>query len=554
MAERRTIVDWAIHWEQAFPERVFMTQPLGGGYGNVRNYTFRETLDQARRMANYLKGLALPARSRIAICSKNCAHWVMADLAIWMAGHVSVPVFPILPTEIVRHVLEHSDSRLLFVGKLDPIWQQMKAGVPADMPTISFPLGPDGASLRWNEVVAGQSPLLQPVDRSPDEMATIIYTSGSTGVPKGAMISFRSMVECSVHLTKFLRVRPEDRYLSYLPVAHSMERWLGECLPLVAGHHVFFAESLDTFLCDLQRARPTVFLSVPRLWVKFQRGVFEKMPPQKLDLILKIPILGRIVKRKILSKLGLDQVRIAGSGSAPLPAGVGAWYRSLGLELLEGYGMTENFNFSHLCRPGQVRAGYVGQPYDQVQCRLGEGDEIQVRTPGCMMGYFKMPEESAAVLLPDGFLRTGDRGSIDEMGRLKIVGRTKEIFKTSKGKYIAPAMIENLLVNHPRIELCCVSGAGFAQPHGIVQLSDAARNADAVVVEKELADHLRRVNDGLPSYEKLQFVAVAKSVWSPENGFLTPTMKIRRSCIEETYQPNNERWYSSNKPVVYEDN
>jgi long-chain acyl-CoA synthetase len=471
-----------------------------------------------------------------------------------MAGHVSVPVFPVLPADVVRHVLEHSGARLLFVGKLDPIWQQMKSGVPAGLPTVRFPLAPPGDGPAWDDVVAGQVPLLDPAERAPDELATIIYTSGSTGVPKGAMISFRSMLETSLHLAEFLALKPDERYLSYLPVAHSMERWLGECVPLVGGYRVYFAESLDTFLQDLRRARPTVFLSVPRLWVRFQRGVFEKIPPGRLDLLLRIPIVGGLVRRRILATLGLDQVRVAGSGSAPLPAEVITWYRSLGLELLEGYGMTENFNFSHLCRPGQVLPGYVGQPYDGVECRLGPDDEIQVRTPGCMLGYYKMPEESAAVLLPDGFLRTGDRGAIDPQGRLKITGRTKEIFKTAKGKYIAPAMIENLLVNHPRIELCCVSGAGFAQPHALVQLSDAAGRADPAEVERELAEHLRRVNEGLVSHEKLQFVAVVRQPWSPENGFLTPTLKIRRARIEGAYQAFNERWYASNRPVVYEDN
>ena len=552
MAESRTLVDWALHWEVAARDRVFLTQPLGGSPDHVRHYTFGQTLDQARRMATFLQGLGLPAGSRIAICSKNCAHWVMADLAIWMAGHVSVPVFPILPTDIVRHVLEHSEAKLLFVGKLDAVWQQMKRGVPDGLPTVAFPLAPEGDGAKWDDIVATHPPLKAPAVRTPDELATIIYTSGSTGVPKGAMISFRSMVRCSESLVDLLKFRSEDRYLSYLPVAHSMERWLGECIPLVAGLHVFYAESLDSFLRDLQRARPTLFLSVPRLWIKFQRGVFEKLPQKKLERLLKIPIVGGIVKRKILARLGLDEVRFAGSGSAPLPAELISWYRSLGLELLEGYGMTENFNFSHLGRPGQVRPGYVGHPYDGVECRLGDDGEVQVKTPGRMMGYYKMPEETAAVCLPDGFLRTGDRGLIDEEGRLRITGRTKEIFKTSKGKYIAPAMIENLLVNHPRIELCCVSGAGFPQPHAVVQLSDAGRKGGPAEVASELAKHLQRVNEHLPSYEKLQFVAVVNDVWSPENGFLTPTLKIRRARIEDAYTPYNDVWYASNKPVVFQ--
>jgi long-chain acyl-CoA synthetase len=158
------------------------------------------------------------------------------------------------------------------------------------------------------------------------------------------MLSFKNLTESTFGLVDLLRVTVNDRYLSYLPVSHGMERWIGECVPFVSGMHVFFAESLSTFVQDLGRARPTLFLSVPRLWTKFQEGVFKKMPPQKLEKVLKIPVISWLVKRKLLKALGLDCVRYAGSGSAPLPPDVLRWYLKLGLELLEGYGMTENFN------------------------------------------------------------------------------------------------------------------------------------------------------------------------------------------------------------------
>lgn len=158
------------------------------------------------------------------------------------------------------------------------------------------------------------------------------------------MLSFKNLTEPTFGLVELLHVTKNDRYLSYLPVSHGMERWIGECVPFVSGMHIFFAESLSTFVKDLGRAEPTLFLSVPRLWTKFQEGVFKKMPPQKLDRLLKIPIISWLVRRKLLKALGLDRVRYAGSGSAPLPPDVLSWYHKLGLELLEGYGMTENFN------------------------------------------------------------------------------------------------------------------------------------------------------------------------------------------------------------------
>jgi long-chain acyl-CoA synthetase len=555
MTAPKNLLEHAYHWEKTSPERVFLTQPVAPG--NVKDYTFAETMDQARRMATYLRGLKLEPGSSIAICSKNCAHWVIADLAIWMAGHRSIPVYPILTQEITNHIITHSEARLLFVGKLDAVWdQQMKAGVPAGLPQIAFPLAPPSDLPRWDDVTAKQEPLRDPADRAPDEIATIIYTSGSTGVPKGAMLTFDAMLGPTQGLQRILETQPGDRYLSYLPIAHSMERWLGECVPLLGGYHVFYAETLETFVKDLQRARPTLFLSVPRLWLKFQRGVQEKMPQKKLNLLLKIPILGGIVRKKVLTKLGLDQVRFAGSGSAPLPKELLVWYRSLGLELLEGYGMTENFNYSHLTKPGQVRAGYIGTSYADVQCRIADDGEVQMKGPGLMKGYFKMPEESKAAFTEDGFFRTGDRGDIDEIGRLRITGRTKELFKTSKGKYIAPAVLENKLVNHPYVEICCVTGAGFPQPHGLLMLSDIGRNAlrdgNRDEVAKVLAAHVEQINTGVDPHERLQFVAVVKETWQPENGFLTPTMKLRRSHVEDTYRPLQEAWYAQKETVVWQ--
>ncbi|MFH1809308.1 MAG: AMP-binding protein [Pseudomonadota bacterium] len=558
MSERQTLLEYAYHWEKTTPQQVYLTQPLGGSASNVRDYTWAQVMDQARRMASYLKGLGLPAASHIAICSKNCAHWVMADLAIWMAGHVTIPVYPILTEDTTRHILSHSEAKLLFVGKLDPVWdQQMKAGVPEGVRQVAFPLAPKSDLDTWDAIVAGQQPLKDPVARSADETATIIYTSGSTGVPKGAMITFGGMLKCCFGIDRVIHVHPGDRYLSYLPVAHAMERWIGECMTIYGGYHVFYANSLDSFVQDLQRARPTLFLSVPRLWLKFQRGVFEKMPPARLDLLLRIPVLSGIVRKKILGKLGLDQVRFAGSGSAPIPKEIISWYRRLGLELLEGYGMTENFNYSHLTKPGQVRAGFIGTPYHDVDCRLAEDGEVQMKGPGLMTGYYKLPEETRETFTEDGYLRTGDRGELDEIGRLKITGRTKEIFKTSKGKYVAPAPLENKLVNHPYAEMCCVSGSGFPQPHAVFMLSDIGRNAvrdtSREQVAGELKTHVDKLNAGLDPHERLQFVAVVRDSWMPENGFLTPTMKIRRAFVEDAYKPYNEKWYAQKDLIVWHD-
>ena len=554
MRDDATLLDFAYGWEDAAADRCWLTQPMGEG--RVETWTWKRGMDETRRMAAYLESLGLPPGSRIALCSKNCAWWFMADLAIWMAGHVSVPLYPILTAEIVGHILEHSQARLLLVGKLDPVWEQMKAGLPASLPRVALPLSPPSDAPRWDDLVAANAPLAGPAARAPGEVATIVYTSGSTGRPKGAMLSFGAMSACARHLSTFFRVGPADRWLSYLPLAHAMERVFVEATGLHAGCQVFFAESLDTFLADLRRARPTLFLSVPRLWMKFQAGVFEKVPPAKLERLLKVPVLGGLAKGKILRQLGLDRVRVAGSGSAPIPAEVIAWYRRLGLELLEGYALTENSSYSHIGRPGQVRPGYVGPPMPGVECRLSEEGEILVRSPGDMLGYFRDPAATAQAFTPDGFLRTGDLGEVDESGRLRVTGRVKELFKTAKGKYVAPAPIENRLLNHPAVEQCCVCGSGYPQPHALVVLSEEARRRLAAAgkadLERELTDHLREVNRDLPRYEQLEFVAVVGDQWLPENGFLTPTLKVKRARIESQYGPLAQWWYDEKKAVVWE--
>eukprot|EP00543_Licmophora_paradoxa_P006465 CAMPEP_0202455048 /NCGR_PEP_ID=MMETSP1360-20130828/12664_1 /ASSEMBLY_ACC=CAM_ASM_000848 /TAXON_ID=515479 /ORGANISM="Licmophora paradoxa, Strain CCMP2313" /LENGTH=559 /DNA_ID=CAMNT_0049074533 /DNA_START=49 /DNA_END=1725 /DNA_ORIENTATION=+ len=540
------------------PNEVFLTQPMGEG--KIKTWTRSEVQNEAMKMAGYISTLDLPPKSQIAICSKNCSYWIIADLAIWYAGHVSVPVFPTLTAETTAYTLEHSESKLLFVGKLDQKpWEEQKQGIPKELPTISFPLSPpDSAKTTWADIMKDATPIAEPVPRSMDEMATIIYTSGSTGKPKGVMTSFSAMTVTSHGIIDLLKVTQNDRYLSYLPISHGMERWLGEVMPMVSCEQIFYADSLATFVQDLNRCQPTLFLSVPRLWYKFQAGVFAKLPEKKLKTLFKIPIVSSLVKKKIIKSLGLSKARFAGSGSAPLSKEVLEWYRRLGLELLEGYGMTENFNYSHLSNPGKTRAGYVGQPYQNVEQRIADDGEIQVKTPGKMMGYFKNEEATKETLTEDGFVRTGDKGEIDSLGRLKITGRTKEIFKTSKGKYVAPAPIEGAWAGHNLIELAVVSGRAKPQPYAILQLSEQPKK-DAIsggqtqqkTMTAELEKHLKTVNATLEGHERLQFVVVMKEEWLPENGFLTPTQKIKRSKIEDTYDEKVDGWYDENKKVIW---
>jgi long-chain acyl-CoA synthetase len=545
----------AYRWETEAPDRVYLIQPVGSGA--VKEYTWSQTLDQARRMAAHIRALDLPAGSSIAIVSKNCAHFIMADLSIWMAGHVSVALYPTLNAETAAYVLEHSEAKLLFVGKLDD-WKEIRRGVPQELPAIAFPLSPPTGYPKWDDIVAASEPIADSPTRAAEETALLVYTSGSTGQPKGVITTFGNMGVATRGGVQIFEMGLDDRQLSYLPLAHSFERAVVENASLHNGNQVYFAESLDTFVDDLKRARPTVFHSVPRLWLKFQLGVFSKMPEKKLDRLLKIPIVGGLLRRKILGNLGLGATRLAVSGSAPIPAALITWYRNLGLELLEGYAMTENFAYSHINMPGKTRAGFVGNCLPDVECKLSEEGEVLVKSEATMPGYYKLEALTAATFTDDGFLKTGDRGELDDQGRLRITGRVKELFKTSKGKYIAPVPIENLLNADRHIEQSCVSGVGYPQPYATVLLAEDLRAVSADPASRErmttaLEALLRGINERVAGHERLQFIAVAKDPWLIENGFLTPTMKIKRSVLEETYAPQLDNWYSTKTPVIWEE-
>lgn len=540
-------------WERVHPNDVYMTQPMGNET-NV-DYTWGRTLTEVRRMAAYLKSLGLPEGSKIGILSKNCAHWIMSDLAIWMAGYVSVPLYPTLSAETIRYILDHSEVKVLFVGKLDG-WEGMKPGVREDIHCISYPLSPPNDYISWDAIVKSTEPLKESPTRKHGELATIVYTSGSTGQPKGVMLSFNNIAYAARGVISEIDVRRDDRMLSYLPLSHVFERFVVEMGSLYAGFRLFFAESLDTFVRDLKAAKPTLFLAVPRIWTKFQLGVFEKMPKEKLDRLLRIPVLSRIIKKKVLKGLGLQHVRFAGSGSAPLSEDILTWYRNLGLELLEGYGMSENFAYSHMTKPGRARVGYVGEPLPGVEVKLSPEKEVLVKSPATMLGYYKDPEKTAEAFTEDGFLRTGDLGDIDEMGRLRLIGRIKEQFKTSKGKYVAPAPIENRIVAHPMVEMACVAGAEFPQPHCLIMLSEEAmrlkkEETGRKAVEGNLRKLLQEVNKSVDPHESLDFFVVVNDQWGIENNFLTPTMKLKRNIVEATYKPYLNDWYKRREPVIW---
>ncbi|PWU12192.1 MAG: AMP-binding acetyl-CoA synthetase [Terriglobia bacterium] len=538
-------------WERERAARIFLTQPIGG---KAYHWTWAEALDEARRIAAYLQDQHWEPGTRIAILSKNCAWWILADLAIWMAGHVSVPVYPSLKPDSVRQILEHSEAQACFLGATDE--KEMASGIPGGVRTILFRTAPQAGGLRWDDLVAATPPLLGCPTRPAEDLATIIYTSGTTGVPKGVMHSFAAIVYNAKTLGTRLGLTAGDRILSYLPLAHIVERVGAEVLSVFLGSHIFFAEGPETFVADLRRAQPTIFLSVPRLLLKFQQNVFAKIPQRTLAMLMRVPLAGRFLKRQILRQMGLDTVCHAACGAAPLPVEILNWYRNLGLNLTEGYGLTETL-ITHLPAPGAFRPGFVGRAIPGVEIRLGENSELHMRSPMNMLGYYKDPQGSHQVFTADGFFRTGDVAEIASDGQLRIVGRIKEQFKTSKGKYVAPAPIESRLSAHPAVEACCLMGAGLPKPLAVVVISEEARKRCSdpqarAVLEDSFRAHLDEVNAQLDPHERVAFIAIVEGPWTVANGVMTPTLKLKRPILECRYRNLIDDWTVRNRPVVWE--
>lgn len=543
----QTPLDYFLKWEKETPQNVFLRQPINDKW---HVYTYAQAGNEIARIASALKNLNLPPRSNIAILSKNCAHWLMADLAIMLSGHVSVPIYATLSAGGVNQILSHSEAAVLFLGKIDN-YEKQKPGISEKIIKISFPFYGPSEGLKWDELLAKHEPIKVDILPNAEQLATIMYSSGTTGTPKGVMLTHGAFGYVGkVVMENFGIVKPE-RFFSYLPLSHIAERALMEMVALASGSSISFTESLDKFVENLQHEQPTIFGGVPRIYSKFQEGVLKKMPQTKLSTLLSIPLVNRIIKKTIQKKLGLANARIVVSGAAPTPGSLIEWYKRLGIIVREAYGMTENTAFSH-ANYNAVRIGTVGQPWPGVKVKIGEDSEILVSNKGMMQGYYKDTETTAMVFTKDGFLKTGDQGSIDDQGFLTITGRIKDQFKTDKAKFIAPAPIEMNLLTNTDIEQVCVVGTGIPQPIAVITLSVLGRSKPESVVTAELEKTIGKVNSTLESYEQIKAVIILQQEWTIENGLMTPSMKIKRNEIEKIYLPKYPLWYAKNALVVWE--
>ena len=534
-------------WEQRTPHEIFLRQPVNGVWNT---WSWAQAGQECRKMAQRLTDRGLGANDHIAILSKNCAHWIMADIAIMMIGAISVPIYPTLTDHAIQPILEHSESKAIFIGKLDDFESQRK-GVPDNILQIGFDYYGMQGSETWGQSIATSAPLHTLHTWQPDDIITIIYTSGTTGRPKGVMHKAVTFEKVLIGVGGTLNLPKKAHLFSYLPLSHIAERLAIEMNAIYYGSTISFTESLETFSKNLADVQPHVFFAVPRIWSKLREGILKKMPQEKLSKLLRIPLVGLIVKKSIRKKLGLSRAKNIYSAAAPITVELIDWFQTLGITIYQGYGMSEDCAYGHFCREGHNKPGSVGKPVDGLSVKLTAEGEICVKSPGNLVGYYKEPELTAEIFDEEGYLKTGDKGEYDSDGYLWITGRVKDQFKTDKGKYISPAPIELDLQADECIEQVCVVGNGIPQPIALITLSLLAKKMSKEAIDASIANTVVRVNATLEKHEQIAKAIILQGDWSVENGLMTPTLKVKRNEVEKIYLKMYPVWYGYDEFVIW---
>ncbi len=542
-------------WEEERPDAIFLRQPFGDSWLEI---SYAEAGQIVRRMCAAMQSLGLQEGDHVGILSKNCYHWILADLAIMMGKFVSVPFYASLPKQQLAEVIELSDIKLLFVGKLDS-WGDRETAISEDLQVIHFPNYEGNAEVTlghsWDKLLEEHAPIEGQPQADLDSLWTILFTSGTTGTPKGVMHSYRNpavvlRIEELTNFTGTLRLN-QLKWFSFLPLNHVAERIAVEANCIANGGTISFAESIDTFADNIRSVQPSFIFAVPRIWTKFYQGVTDKIPPRVLNFLLAIPVIGGFFKSFLRKAMGLGDIEIAGTGAAITPAYLKRWYKKLDIHLIEAYGMTEVCG--SICNGPQLDApaDSVGSavPYCEVKIDP-DTQEILMKAPYQMLGYYNDPEKTAEVLR-DGWIHSGDRGSIDEQGYVRVIGRVKDAFKTAKGQFVVPNPMEEVIAANEYVEQVCVVGLGCPQPIALVNLSPGALSGQRNQVEQSLERALEQVNEPLAKYQQISTVVIDQETWTEGNRLVTPTLKVRRAALDQRYGDQYEQWHEHSDRIIW---
>ena len=547
-SELKSPVENFIKWETNKGNETFLIQPING---KNHEFSWERVGIEARKICSYIKSFNFPKNSKIAILSKNCAHWIITDLAIMMSGNISVPIYANVNGKTAKYILEHSESKMLFIGKLEESdWDQIENHIPKEIVKIDFGQYDLKCDFKkWDEIISKHDPIDKIDNINLDDIITIIYTSGTTGIPKGVVLNYKAAATATKNLHLLFPLNENDRFISYLPLSHIAERALVEHGGILSGGKIFFVESLDTFVNNLKDCKPTIFFGVPRIYTKFMTKILSIFPQSAINFIMGTPLLNNIFSFVIRKSLGLNKSRICITGAASIPISTLKWFDRFKIKIYEAYGMSENSACSHGNYPGNIKFGSVGKAMPDTDIKITDKGEIIMKNDCIMQGYYK-EEELTNQTIKKGYLHTGDKGTIDDDGYLTITGRIKDIFKTAKGKYVAPNPIEMKLSKNNLIEQVCVVGESLSQPIALVVMNETKKIADEIKSNFEAL--IDSINNTLEKHEKIKKIVILKDSWSIENNILTPTMKIKRNVIEEKYKDFYETWYNSKNEIIFQ--
>ncbi len=566
-----------------------------GKDGGVEDISYRESWSVVRNVGAALEVHGVRRGDRAAIMAENRPEWALADYGCLCAGVVDVPIYSTLPASQAAYILRDSAAKLVFVSDAEQMEKALEAvrqcGYPVQVVVFDPPEELPGEVLSWASFLAAgaeqarswsdeafRDRALQAV---PDDVATILYTSGTTGDPKGVMLTHDNVSSNARACARVLPIGPDDVTVSFLPVSHILQRMV-DYLFFLRGCTIGYAHSIQTVVDDMQVLRPTLAVSVPRLYEKIYNGVMEARGIKKaiIDwacgvadraaeirlsggkvrglLAAQYAIADTLVFSRVRAALG-GRMRFFVSGGAPLAPELNRFFYSIGLVILEGYGLTETSPVTNVNSPEHFRIGTVGLPVPGTEIRIAEDGEILVRGPQVMKGYYNQPEATAEAIESDGWFHTGDIGTIDEDGYLAITDRKKDIIVTAGGKNVAPQPIENRLKSSPFIEHAVLVGdrrkfvsllvvpsfanlEAWAEKQGI-----PFEDRDALLGRPEVREHLeaevRRCLGPLASFETPKKMAFLQDDFTIQNGLITPTLKVKRRLIEDRYGEIIDEFY-----------
>lgn len=594
-----TIVDVFRDNVRTLAERPALRYWADGGWQAI---TWAEYGDLVRRVTAGLAELGVERGDRVALLSGNRAEWHQADLGVISAAAVTVPVYATSASSQVAYMISHAEAKVVFVENAQQLskvlLRQHELPLLERIVIFDHEDGLDGELvLSWGDLLALGDQRLAHEPSLPDDRAhgigatdlvTLVYTSGTTGPPKGTMITHGNVMSTVRSITSVIDITPSDRFISFLPLSHIAERVVSDFGQIVAGGETWFSRSLATIREDMPACRPTIFFAVPRVWEKLRDGIVDTVRQEHgparalageyLELAQRsaaaakagthLPVRDRalllgldaVVGHTMRRRLGLDEVRILVSGAAPIHPDLLRFFDAIGLPIAEVYGQTEDCGPTSLNPPSRIKIGTVGPALPGVEVRIADDDEILVRGGNVCMGYFKDPAATSALIDADGWMHSGDLGSLDSDGYLSITGRKKDLIINSAGKNISPQEIETRLRFEPLISQAVVIGDGrpyltallaldgevvatWAAEHGLLA------SMEALVNDPELREAVQRsvdrVNEEHSRIEGIKRWALLPHELTIDRGELTPTLKVRRQVVTDRYADLVEQLYAT---------